>query len=328
MAVLLDTTAMTSEQRRETMEMFLDSQAIPMRFSFDRPAEHMETWASAVRLGGLQVLGAGGCGMLGTRGKREVAGTFSELVNVASFTRGDITGIRGGDEDYLVRPGELLVLDQTEPCVMSWPDGFGAIGIQIRHSELGLPADVIRRGVRNLPASPMFQLVSDHIARLAAALTTMAESPQAQLLGDVTRDLVRALIATAGQPPSVAAEALHEALPLRIERYILQHIGDPALSARQIAAEHYISVRQLYYLWSRRDRSLGEWIIAERLAGASRELAAPRSARTIASVASRWGFADPTHFARRFRERYGMSPREYREFHRAGKGLGATDAAV
>ncbi|HEX6452329.1 MAG TPA: AraC family transcriptional regulator [Trebonia sp.] len=32
----------------------------------------------------------------------------------------------------------------------------------------------------------------------------------------------------------------------------------------------------------------------------------------MAAIARRWGFADSTHFSRRFRQAYGMSPREWR----------------
>lgn len=31
-------------------------------------------------------------------------------------------------------------------------------------------------------------------------------------------------------------------------------------------------------------------------------------------MALKWGFADSTHFSRRFRDAYGMSPREWRQF--------------
>jgi AraC-like DNA-binding protein len=37
---------------------------------------------------------------------------------------------------------------------------------------------------------------------------------------------------------------------------------------------------------------------------------------TVAAIARRWGFADPTHFSRVFRAAYGMSPREWRASHR------------
>lgn len=51
----------------------------------------------------------------------------------------------------------------------------------------------------------------------------------------------------------------------------------------------------------------------ERLEGARRDLAGPRKrAATVAATAHRWGFAGPTHFSRRFRGAYGLSPREWR----------------
>ncbi|MEU4342852.1 AraC family transcriptional regulator [Nocardia sp. NPDC023852] len=34
--------------------------------------------------------------------------------------------------------------------------------------------------------------------------------------------------------------------------------------------------------------------------------------RTIAMIMRRWGFRDPSYFARRFRAAYGLSPREWR----------------
>ncbi len=38
----------------------------------------------------------------------------------------------------------------------------------------------------------------------------------------------------------------------------------------------------------------------------------PQSHRTISEIAYAWGFADQSHFARRFREAFGMTPRDYR----------------
>jgi AraC-like DNA-binding protein len=48
-----------------------------------------------------------------------------------------------------------------------------------------------------------------------------------------------------------------------------------------------------------------------------RDLAKPtaRSATVaaIAAIARRWGFPDPTHFSRAFKDAYGVSPRQWRE---------------
>lgn len=55
-----------------------------------------------------------------------------------------------------------------------------------------------------------------------------------------------------------------------------------------------------------------QWLIAERLERARAELVSPSGRkRTVAAVARGCGFADPSHFARRFRAAYGLSPREW-----------------
>ena len=76
---------------------------------------------------------------------------------------------------------------------------------------------------------------------------------------------------------------------------------------------HHISKRQVYKLWSGREPSLSQWITRERLKGACADLgAAGHNRMTITAVAHKWGFTDTTLFSRRFREAYGMSPREWR----------------
>ncbi|WP_443217637.1 helix-turn-helix domain-containing protein [Saccharothrix sp. CCNWYY140] len=56
-----------------------------------------------------------------------------------------------------------------------------------------------------------------------------------------------------------------------------------------------------------------QWIISERLRGAREDLIRRTDrSRTIATIARRWGFGDPTHFTRRFRAAYGITPSEWR----------------
>jgi AraC-like DNA-binding protein len=80
-----------------------------------------------------------------------------------------------------------------------------------------------------------------------------------------------------------------------------------------IAAAHNISLRQLYKTCAAVDLSLEQWIINERLHHVRHDLAQPdRQHQPIATIARGWGFRDPTHFARRFKARYGMTPTQWR----------------
>jgi AraC-like DNA-binding protein len=57
-----------------------------------------------------------------------------------------------------------------------------------------------------------------------------------------------------------------------------------------------------------------QWIIAQRLEGARHELSQKTSRRNISAICYGWGFSDFTHFCRRFRAAYGMSPGEWRQY--------------
>jgi AraC-like DNA-binding protein len=285
----------------------------------------MQNWSAAWDLGSLQVLQAQGSAIRWTRGPHEVDATPDPAYLVISyFGRGVTTGTRGfGEEEFTRRAGEILLYDLTEPYGMDLPDGYNAFGVLISHAQLDLPGEVIERAVRNPRSSPVYDLVHRHVARICAAVPSLQDNTAADSLAEVTVDLTRTLIATAGGTPSDAADALAASLPLRVERYVLEHLRESSLSASRIAATHYVSVRQLYYVWSaNHDESLAEWIMFQRLDRASRVLV--RGEDTIVSVAHLYGFADAAHFSRRFRERYGVSPRDWRALWRQTEGLSAS----
>jgi AraC-like DNA-binding protein len=99
----------------------------------------------------------------------------------------------------------------------------------------------------------------------------------------------------------------------QVRAYVGAHVRDPGLDAHRIAAAQAVSVRQLYRLCAAAGLRLEQEIIDQRLTGARAELAEPASRhRPIAVVARGWGFADASHFTRRFREAFDTTPREWR----------------
>jgi AraC-like DNA-binding protein len=76
-----------------------------------------------------------------------------------------------------------------------------------------------------------------------------------------------------------------------------------------------VSPRLLYAAWSRNEVSLAAYVLRQRLELARRALVLGNvgPTPTIAAAARRCGFVDAAHFSRRFREAYGMSPREWRQ---------------
>jgi AraC family transcriptional activator of tynA and feaB len=69
-------------------------------------------------------------------------------------------------------------------------------------------------------------------------------------------------------------------------------------------------------IFTRGDETVARYILRRRLPESARLLgAASRRARPVSGIASEHGFASSTNFGKAFRQRYGVTPTEYRREH-------------
>jgi AraC-like DNA-binding protein len=130
------------------------------------------------------------------------------------------------------------------------------------------------------------------------------------------------LPAAPGRGARPAPETGHESLRGRIRAHILEHLHDPDLAPRTVAAAHYISTRSLDRLFQGEEYTVAEWIRVQRLDRCRRDLADPALRdRPIRAIASRWGLASAPHFSRAFRAAYGLSPENYRRRHYSSRSM-------
>jgi AraC-like DNA-binding protein len=100
----------------------------------------------------------------------------------------------------------------------------------------------------------------------------------------------------------------------RAKAYIESHIDDPTLDPDQLAAAMGVSLRRLQELFKQQGHHISEWIWERRLDTAAEHLADHRSGHVqIAELAYGCGFSSQPHFSRRFKDRFGVTPRNYRE---------------
>jgi AraC-like DNA-binding protein len=187
-----------------------------------------------------------------------------------------------------------------------------AIAFPIPYDVLGLPEDLVRAAAPRLAESPLHDLVHEYLRRLAASAGELAGSPAAGAVGAATVELVRALLISAAGDDPLRRAGRYEALQTRVQVYVSQHLFDAQLTPATIAWAHNVSVRQIYKAFAEAGLSLEQWIIDRRLEAARTRLtSAEGRRRSIAAVARACGFRDASHFARRFRAAYGMTPHEW-----------------
>jgi AraC-like DNA-binding protein len=99
----------------------------------------------------------------------------------------------------------------------------------------------------------------------------------------------------------------------RIKSYIVSHLRDPELSIDQIAAALNCTKRYIHKVFQCEGTSVSELILRMRLARCREDLRNPaRSRNSITEIAYSWGFNNPAHFSKAFRDEFQVSPSSFR----------------
>lgn len=101
---------------------------------------------------------------------------------------------------------------------------------------------------------------------------------------------------------------------------IERNIGDAGLSPGVVADLIGVSARTLHRAFSASDDTVMAFIRDTRLHRARNDLVSPGRGLGITEIATRWHFSDASHFTRRFKSVYGVTPRVYLRDFREGDG--------
>lgn len=99
-----------------------------------------------------------------------------------------------------------------------------------------------------------------------------------------------------------------------VQAYISRHLSDVELTPASIASALGVSVRYLHKIMRHSGQTLCRHILDMRLEKSRSFLVHPiLRQETVTDIALRSGFNSMTHFSRVFRERYGVSPSQFRK---------------
>lgn len=267
------------------------------------------------RLGDMTMIWPQSCGAT-VRRRREVASRCNDqrlVVHIAQAASPELTE-RG--RTMVLRPGDMVVCAAEEAYEWRIGDRHEMLVIELDRARLSdrLPdrlGAIDDRIARVIPRErPTTRLLHRFVLSLWREGGTGLDPVAAQAYADSLGTMIAASLGgdRSGENDDAAGEP---ALIARMHAAIAALAAEPALSPARLAGELGVSLRTLQAAAANAGTTPRHAITAHRLRLAAEELRLHRDA-PITGIALDCGFADSAHFARRFQERYGMSPSEFR----------------
>jgi AraC-like DNA-binding protein len=226
-----------------------------------------------------------------------------------------VNGVFQDGREAVVAAGQFVIYDTTRPYELRFNDSFSQTIFQ-------MPRKLLQQRIGSfdkLTATtfsgdrPLEGLTYDFLLGISRRIEQVDPATATRLL-DQALDLIAMAFAERMHARSPDQSFHRSALLYRLKNYILTHLRDPDLSMLRAAAAIGISPRYASDLMAAEQISFRSYIQAQRLERCRRDLSDPAlMARHIGDIAFAWGFNDLAHFSRIFKQRFGASPREWRE---------------
>lgn len=248
-------------------------------------------------------------------GPREVARTDGAYYFVNLQLAGRCRTTVGG-RTSVVRAGELVVVDTAEPYFFELDRPWQMLSFRVPHGDLD-PKLHGRRARLGRAIAPTGAGAA--VAALMPALWSVdADGPGA---AELAESFTSALAAVTAERPGAPGAPARPGRPERpragvtraaVLAHVEGHLADRDLTVAGACRRFAISPRTLHNLFAGTGESFAATVRRRRLERCAAVLADPATTATVTAVARAHGFDDPTAFARAFRRRFGVSPREVR----------------
>ena len=228
---------------------------------------------------------------------------------------GDVT-LAGGAEPCAVPPGRLAILPKRAGWQLVSTSGMR--GILLRVAAGAFAGRMIRAPVCHkaslLPAEGLSHVLSRTLQDVAASLDALADSEWQVVGSSLAEMFLASLRAHEIASGSATATNAQSALLSRICEAIERRLHEPDLTPARIARVEGISERYLQKVLESAGHNFSAYLRERRLQHCHADLASATEARfSVSEIAFRRGFNDAAHFSRTFREKFGVSPRDFRQ---------------
>lgn len=208
-----------------------------------------------------------------------------------------------------LRPGEIMLLDQTKPFKLVFGEISASTLIIVDRSQLITRLPWIEAGVaRKIPAgtpwTPLF----------VSLLDGLMSAGQEQSMAATARMEIMALDMWAGILDLALAGESMNVRPYRqklqqVQDFLRANLDDPDLDTDAIASAVNLSSRTLLRLFAEEGTTPMRWLMHERLHASFKALEQRRIER-VTDAAFAFGFRNLSHFSRSFKAVHGVSPQQ------------------
>lgn len=313
MAVVLDTSSSAPQRRLAIWQDIVCDTFVGLDCKSDL---HDTFWGAVAqsRIGPVSCTRVDSCAQQVQRTPSRIARASEDFVLIALGNSG-VNGVFQDGREAIVSAGQFVIYDTTRPYELRFNDAFSQTIFQV-------PRKLLQQRVGSFDAltattfandGPLERLVYDFLINLSRTIEHVDAPTGARLL-DQALDLVAMAFAERMHGRPVAPSFHRSALLYRLKTYILTHLRDPDLSLSRAAGAVGISIRYASDLMATEQTSFRSYVQAQRLERCKRDLSDPaQAARHVSDIAFAWGFNDLAHFSRIFKQKFGASPREWRE---------------
>jgi AraC family transcriptional regulator, positive regulator of tynA and feaB len=202
-------------------------------------------------------------------------------------------------------PGDCFAYDVSCPHTITSPS-------LTRHEVVIVPKDLLReRGFHLSKMSPCKLSARTGTGRIAydfvhAAFGEATKLSPYNAIG-VADSLIDLLLLPLREADTMFDRVGPEAMYVRAQAFIREHLRDPELCIDQISAALGCTKRYLHMLFSDKGMTVSDYIWRARLQNCRHELET-QAGKTITDVAFSWGFSSSSHFSRVFRKYFGVVP--------------------
>ena len=216
--------------------------------------------------------------------------------------------------EVTLSPGSLTLFDSTRPYSVAFSHPTSILVTRI-------PRSLMREYVTCPEALTMIPLASSNpaiwltarfIRDLWRKSAAVASQPAERHITEGLMNLIAAAYAST-QGARVEGSPHAAVVRIRLLELIESNLRNPDLTPATIARMGHVSTRYVHLLFEQQGESVRRYVQRRRLEECARVLRDRlRDSKSVTEIACEQGFNSTSQFCRAFRERYGVTPTEYR----------------